>query len=223
MGTDIHMVVEEWDGVSWRPIARPPGLDPWWDSRGVTYRWCSDRNYVLFAALADVRNGFGFAGREIFKPLQPLTDGRGLPKDFKLDVEDPHDDEFCPPQAHGVWLGEHSYTWCTLAEVLAYDWDQPLTAIGVVSRDEYAVWKEEGRPKSWRSWISGPGVKIVPLEEFEQTTDTDESRHYTQVQWSKPLRESVSSFLRELDILKAHAEKHGRKLSEIRLVMGFDS
>ncbi len=228
MGTDIHMVVEEWDGSAWRGIPRPSGLCPFDDNafRAETHRWCSDRNYVLFAALADVRNGFGFAGCSIFEPLKPITRKRGFPKGFILDAE-PEDEEaaedFCAPQAHGVWMGDHSHTWCTLEDALSYDWDQLLTTTGTVNREQYAQWKATGRPKSWCGGAWGPGVETVPLATFEQTKDTDGRTYYTQVRWSQPLREKVAEFLRAVDWLKDHAKAKGIRPSDIRFVMGFDS
>ena len=49
MGTDIHMYIER----------RDPGSTEW---RRVDCETWDDRSYVTFAVLANVRNGYGFAG-----------------------------------------------------------------------------------------------------------------------------------------------------------------
>ena len=108
MGTDIHggfiKVVKDENGdvVSKQPIKT---------------NWNFDRNYTLFAILAGVRNGYGFAGCYRHEPLQPIAEGRGLPEFISV-VE-----EF------GCWLGEHSYTYMTVNEILEWKSENLKTGI----------------------------------------------------------------------------------------------
>lgn len=81
--------------------------------------WFSDRNYTVFAALGNVRNGFGFAGIE---PV--IADHRGVPDD-------------ATSETLALLSGEHSETWCTLDEVEAYDWTQDVYDSGVISLSDY--------------------------------------------------------------------------------------
>jgi hypothetical protein len=88
--------------------------------------YLTDRNYRLFAALADVRN----SGDSI-KPLFP---NRGVPLDAskaalkRLDCCD-----------------YHSHTYFTLQELMDVDWDEHCCAMkyGLLA-DEYLEWKETG-------------------------------------------------------------------------------
>jgi len=66
------------------------GIFPQWPGRDSSQEerdayWSSDpggRNYDLFAFLADVRNGTGFAGTYRHEPIRPQFPGRGLPVDL---------------------------------------------------------------------------------------------------------------------------------------------
>lgn len=62
MGTDIHggfikVVKDKFGNV----VSKQP----------IKTNWNFDRNYTLFAILAGVRNGYGFAGCYRHEPLQP--------------------------------------------------------------------------------------------------------------------------------------------------------
>lgn len=100
MGTDIHSAVEIRTADGWRhatgPIVTP--LDKWSDP-AEPFGW---RSYRVFGFLADVRNDSG-------SPV--ITQPRGLPVDVSPDV--------------AKRPGEDCDTsWLTLAELLAYDYDQ---------------------------------------------------------------------------------------------------
>ena len=61
----------------------------------------ADRNYGAFAFLAGVRN---YAG------ITPIVSQRGLPDDFEGDEGD-------------RWPGDHSFSWLSLDELLAFDYE----------------------------------------------------------------------------------------------------
>src|SRR4030095_12024926 len=78
------------------------------------------RRYSLFGILGNVRNGSGFAGVDTGDSWPSITDRRGLPADSPIDINRESDyDE--PDGKH--WLGDHSHTYVTLDELLAFDWD----------------------------------------------------------------------------------------------------
>lgn len=58
MGTDIHGVFQAFDNGQWRDVES-------------SYE--QDRHYQLFAVLAGVRNGYGFAGVPTGEPVTPIA------------------------------------------------------------------------------------------------------------------------------------------------------
>lgn len=108
------------------------------------------RNYDLFAMLADVRNGRGFAGVPTGEGFVPIAMPRNTPADAS-------DDVLAYMASYGV--DGHSHSYHDLAQLLAYDWDQGATSFGVVSADTYETLKAEGRaPSSYSGGISGAGI-----------------------------------------------------------------
>lgn len=76
MGTDIHGVFQAFDAETKK----------WQD---IPSEYEQSRHYQLFAVLADVRNGYGFAGVQTGEPVKPIAKPRGLPPDFEMD-DDSH-------------------------------------------------------------------------------------------------------------------------------------
>src|SRR5262245_56875858 len=60
------------------------------------------RSYGMYAFLADVRN---------YSAVPPIVAPRGIPDDEPLDPED------------DPWLGEHSFSWLSLEELEAFNYD----------------------------------------------------------------------------------------------------
>lgn len=89
MGCDIHGVFQRRDGNEWVDIATI---------------WDEQRHYQLFAALAGVRNGYGFAGVPTGEWVKPISSPRGLPKDFAYECyEHPLPMECLPPSRRRWW------------------------------------------------------------------------------------------------------------------------
>lgn len=136
MGCDIHIWAEVkkrygnpdyrpgWEVVGhefpyeyYRPgetsVVLVSGDEPDWESnRSMTMEPYNGRNYVLFAILADVRNGFG---------IEPITAPRGIPEDasafYKREVE--------------KWGADgHSHSWLTLDELRRFDWGKDADSVG---------------------------------------------------------------------------------------------
>lgn len=213
MGTDIHGVIQaryssgEYTTVG--PIE-------------------NERNYLVFAILADVRNGFGFAGCRTHEPITPISAPRGLPADLgntgRYTAEGdsiPHGDD---SDAREDW-GDHSFSWVTLQELLDWPgWDRDLQLTGVVERAEYErVQREGGPPRSWSGMVSGSTVIATTTEDLMEGRAPD-NWNYVQMRWTVPLKERCGLFWAWLQYQKL---KHGWRLERdpaaIRLVFGFDS
>lgn len=196
MGTDIHGFLES----RW---SRKDGSGQW-------LRECEiedSRNYRVFAALADVRNGYGFAGVPTHQPLKPIAEPRGLPDDRTKGYGEDVDYEF----------GDHSFSWLTLDEITKWTgWDQELHEQGWIDRNQYAGWLENpGPPKNgWSGGISG--LSIVHAD-HDANLFPDGWTH-VKVSWSRPLREACGLFLAWTTYAQVKVGDH-----EGRIVFGFDS
>ncbi len=74
--------------------------------------------YALFGFLANVRN---------WSAVPPLTQPRGLPEGFDVPTADEIKDSL---ENEGVlakgYLGDHSFSWVLIEELLVFDYDQPV-------------------------------------------------------------------------------------------------
>jgi hypothetical protein len=240
MGTDIHLHVERRKpGGPWELVAPPAKMAPSWASAGCysckyqdedeptgfgrykclqcldtgvsVENWYHERDYLLFAALADVRNGYGFAGCKLFEPLTPVAKPRGLPSDMSPEMA-----ELARRRL------EHTPTWLMLTEVESYDWDRQILHSGIVSAAEWTRWKTSGdaAPAEYCGGISGPGIEVVPSGVMAKRIAEGKAsdKLYAEVSWTMPLRESVSDFLERIPVLRDLAAP-----GDVRLVMWFDS
>ena len=102
MGCDIHSVAERRVNGKWEVI---PGLRP--------FDW---RHYGWFGFLANVRN---------YSAIPSLAQPRGVPVDSpfrKQAVE-----LGTGPEYDAIYeLGDHSYSWLSVEELLAFDYDAPV-------------------------------------------------------------------------------------------------
>jgi hypothetical protein len=210
MGTDIHGVFQKRTAQGWEDV--PSSYD-------------ERRHYQLFAVLADVRNGYGFAGVPTGEAVKPVTAPRGLPEDFAMDG-DAHPVRAREVLGHRlewhsegepleVWMGDHSHSWLTGAEMLAWAEQAPsVTKVGILARDVYAKWEGQGFPDSWSGGVSGPGIKIVNDNAVEMQANPEWT--HVRCHWDVSLREDLAYFFDEVARL---VSEHG----EVRYVFGFDS
>jgi hypothetical protein len=210
MGTDIHMraEVKPAPDAPWLAVGSvfPNGwYDPIRDAQtkhrlldegrktdSFTSIWSSpttpepygNRNYTLFAALSDVRNGYGFAGIPTGEPIpSSVAAGRGLPADLARHFDE---ERYLERKQYDEWdagvpedlsneelaerlfiFGAHSQGWLTLGELLDYDWDYEVTHYGLVKADEFRRCYEsrfELEPRSWCGDISGGSVIKLDAE-----------------------------------------------------------
>lgn len=157
MGCDIHLTAEyRRDGV-W--VNDDLEVSPDYYASGETginnkgsYKdqLYNGRNYDLFGMLADVRNGYGFAGTDTGEGFKPIAAPKGIPEDATTLYK----------EWVNQWSGDgHSHSWLTVAELLAYDWTQTTIKRGVVGYREYARWRIDGAPEAWSGGVSGPGIR----------------------------------------------------------------
>ena len=126
MGCDIHICIEAWsERETFRTLFKgdrrlllPRGwscVNEWKDEEDESrypLTWCH-RNYNLFAILADVRNGIGFAGIDTGEGFIPISAPKGLPDDVTAEVKQWSD---------GWGVDGHSHSFLTLAEIFEFDW-----------------------------------------------------------------------------------------------------
>lgn len=148
----------------------------------------------MFAILADVRNGRGFAG----EGFNVISAPKGLPDDCSSEVRAISDE-----------YGEdgHSHSFLSLAEILAFDWQQTARHQGWVTPEEYLVFKKTGKPSSWCGGVSGRNVEHLTNEQMEfhlqrlrggtlsQKEQAVGYSAYTLVSWEEPYYESCRGFI----------------------------
>lgn len=166
MGCDIHLYVEKCVDGKWvtADTWKPSEYEDEGDRLHVAYgdHFYDGRNYDLFAILANVRNGYGFAGIPTGAGFVPIAMPRGIPDDACKEYKDTAES----------WDSDgHSHSWLTVAELLTYDWTQKIAKTGVVSLDEYFDWngyyRHEGNgPRSYSGGVSGQGIETVSESEF---------------------------------------------------------
>jgi hypothetical protein len=233
MGCDIHMVVQVRRNGVWtalkdldvpcnacggtKRVANGEKLracevcEVWdgknWVSTGKTPIY-ENRNYSVFAVLAGVRNR---------DKITPISKPKGLPPDFE--VVDEHYTMFDKD------MGDHSYSWLTLAELQAYPWQCSVVHGGWVTEATYEEWKKAGRgwPRAWSGEPSGGNTELVSnerMDEIIQCINIDPDKHYfTRIEWGVSVAESAStfytSFMTALTTLGAP--------EDVRIVFGFDN
>jgi hypothetical protein len=171
MGTDIHFYVErrvssgEWVSAdTWEP-------DEYWEKDGtygavpLTVRFGKHfydaRNYDLFAILADVRNGSGFAGCDTGDGFNVIAQPRGLPDDMSPELA-----EYARRRC------DHTPSWLLVSEIMAFDWTQTTIKRGWVSGPQFEKWTRWNRshglgPTDYCGGVSGRDIRHISAEEME--------------------------------------------------------
>lgn len=202
MGCDINMVVQkQGDDGKWSDIGKIEYVEePKWERREVGVKVYDDRNYDVFGVLANVRNGTW--GEET--PF--ISEPRGLPDDCGYDEDS------------GV-LGDHSFTWLTVAEVLAFDWDHKIQHDAFMDLPTYRKWRKDGgEPASYCAGMTGRKLTMAEADAMSGDGPRGVDRYVVNAQWSTPIRLHAKAFLEWVNGLAQHGEP-----DKIRLVFGFDS
>ena len=235
MGTDIHSIAQVQVDGKWRTVAVGIGGDP--------------RSYNMFAMLADVRNGYGFAGIKTSDPFPVIHERRGLPSDLALnedgdsltiksedlllswdyggkrcDLTSGRRSCYLGEDDNRMRMGDHSHSWCLLSE-LEFFVEQVAskhqsTLYGIIDRAEYDAAKKEGRPfKDWCGDVYGPNV--VKATEAEYAIKPDGITHVS-AEWKESALE-CSRLGSIMEALREVAAVCNVPHDSVRYVYGFDS
>jgi hypothetical protein len=205
MGCDIHLHVERRTDVGWEQVPDPES-DDWTHPT----RWFHDRNYELFAILADVRNSEGD------ERLQPIVDPRGLPADVSDAVGTSSEE----------WgIDGHSHSYLTVAEILAFDWDQMATLSGLFRDDgddgDDPRWINGGRAE-WVQNFAGTYHELPPnVGSYCQGVWGPSADKYKRVTWTQPYYRCASDDWWGTVTRAARLSKGS--LDDVRLVFWFDN
>lgn len=177
MGCDIHLYAEKrvdgaWQSAdAWEPNEYYDPEDPDSEEKplAIPYRkrFYDSRNYDLFAMLANVRNGYRFAGCDTGDGFVPICEPKGLPDDVSPQVKADSD----------RWGSDgHSHSWLTVAELMAYDWTQTTKHRGWLNAVEFHRWdrwpRSQGEPPDeWCGGVSGPRISHVSEVEMKRRVD----------------------------------------------------
>ena len=241
MGTDIHFYVEKRVNGIWVTADtwykdKEDGTLSTYDRDSSHYNrggpYYTGRSYSLFSILADVRNGYGFAGCDTGDGYKPIAEPRGLPEDVCKEVKDAFDE----------YGDGHSTSNLLLAEILNYDWTQTTKLRGVVNPAGFAEWCVRGMPSNFWGLVSGSNIKNVSndvmscvikhklgcttidystmckLKNADKPLD-DNSKYFTQVEWTVPYYETAYDFwAKTIPQLLALG-----KPEDVRIVFWFDN
>lgn len=204
MGCDIHNYLEEKIDGKWQL------LDKWSEGKDgfIHIDECIDidRDYDLFAVLADVRNYYDFI---------PISAPKGLPNDcssilLKYEYESNY--------------GFHNYSWLTYSEILKYWQDLHYKYVkkeGWVTKKDYDFFRLVGRPSSYFGGGGGESISNKEMDELDPNVDWG-WKYKTLIEWKESYYECVGETL--WNILRQMKDLSTRKVeSDIRLVFWFDN
>lgn len=241
MGCDIHSVAQVLKGLKWKTVLQDVAGD--------------NRNYDTFAVLANVRNGYGFAGCDTGDGYEPICEPKGFPEDFLLrpDDESVHlFHSYTPTEGYDwlskpedaaqkkqyideaenkteMWMGDHSFSWHTLAELKAYIKrmaDKRTKKRGYVTEEVYKTLDGIKAPESYCGGVGGRDLVQMSAKEYEYLKKTHslppDKEIYIQYEWIVGYTDNtyLDEIVESLERLK---EKHHVDDANVRMVFGFDN
>ena len=236
MGCDIHLRVQHRAGVVWF-YSEKQVPDKYREGQTTHERWYDGRNYRLFAMLADVRNGVGFAGVDTGNRFNPIAEQRGLPEGIDAYIGKTNDD-------YEFWFGDHSFSWLTLTELLEYDWYQQTKCRGWVNGPQFEKWDRmrpyQPEPDEHCGGVSGGTVEHISEQEMRRRINEikgmvkswteAEARikqlygsTYCQIEWPVFYSEAAGSFYTQTMPRMMNLAKTVGGPENVRIVFGFDS
>lgn len=232
MGCDIHLWTEIKTDGKWQPRTTPTVA---FDGDDEYLDWPSefdDRNYALFATLADVRNSgpresmlrlFDTGWHEVFNDkIDPIEAPRGIPEGASDAFE----------RMASEWgVDGHSHSWFTLQELLVFDWDevsgtrrayvrprQPGDIGRFATVDDWARGVERLFERYGDdAWKFGAGWRWEMFMGSSRVADARE------IEWTPTYAQNASSFLLYLFELCRYAATKGIPATDVRLVFFFDN
>ena len=224
MGTDISMYAEVRRNKQWIKVGnkfknewyrKNKPIDDW--NKPYTDHPYDDRNYALFAILADVRNGVGIAGYKTSNVFNPIAEPKGLPEDITDEVREELED-------YG-----YGYSYFTLKELKDYDWNQIVMHFGVISEEQYIKMKETGKnPDCWSLDIILRDIAIVSADTMDKilakTIDRNHNIRYYVQTYFKPVtyKDCCLKFYEDtMSDLELLIPKGGTD-EDVRIIFAFD-
>ncbi len=137
MGTDIRLFVETKNNGKWESIQ---GVFNQKDRLDVVYGdgIYFEREYKVYAILANVRNGDGVDGPNTGEIFTPISLPKGLPIDASYYIETQYRKQSLGP------YDAHDCSWLLLEEILAYDWNKCAKVSAYVSKEDAENFHENG-------------------------------------------------------------------------------
>lgn len=185
MGCDIHFYVEKKTDQGWEMVSPPDSCKFHWsekyDYKYVQWKeieengkifyikendikWDLGRNYDLFAQLANVRNGSGFAGCDTGDGFSPIDMPRGMPDDISEEIN----------QERYEWgVDGHSDSHLLLKELLEYPASDLNTQLrGIIPLSQYKEWRKKDStfPKYW---CGGTNAEVMTVQEADEFLDNN--------------------------------------------------
>jgi hypothetical protein len=235
MGCDIHFYTEKrnaetgkWEFVG--EVTREGEGDEKWVSGTSLY---DGRSYNLFAILANVRNGRGFAGCKTGEGFAPISLPRGIPEDASAEYREIVDCWDCDG---------HSHSYHTLRQLLDYDWVQSTQLQGWLDVATWLDWSRWAReqgfgPESYSGFVSGQSVQHLTTEQMDKLVDgkiylrgneradfvKQHEGFYGQAFWQVPYYRAAGGFMSETipQLLAIAGGVEG--IDNVRIVFFFDN
>ena len=205
MGADIHYTFQKKNVVDEREVWETIETD---DSYGSKFH--IGRHYLLFAALADVRNGFGFGGISTHEPIPYMALPKGIPDDMDID-------EYGDSVSDNKWYGDHSYSYLSGDEILDYFKTPNITTrYGIISKNQYLEWDGKSSPTSWSGGVSASDISIYDASNEGAGVSLDDDVTNVRIKWECDVNKELGYFK---SIIEHLTNEHG----EVRMVFGFDS
>ena len=218
MGCDIHSVAQVRKNNNWTTVAAEIAGD--------------NRNYNTFACLANVRNGYGFAGSDTGDGFIPIAQPRGLPRDFTIEreyhplpngVEHPYDAD-----ERSLWMGDHSHSWLLLSELEEY-FERHAKSKSMrrafVSEEEFKqIYGTNRTPEVAYGLIGGKDVLCLSARDYHAREEPipEGAKVYVQYAWQVTYEE-VTKLKEIIDELRKIASQNAVTKEDVRYVFGFDS
>lgn len=222
MGCDIHIIAEVKENGVWKKNSEKifPNSHFKKDSEHEweVEQFHSDpddwRHYDWFAILANVRNGYGFAGVVTGEGFNVISQPRGIPNDCCEEWK----------QQCEQWRGDfHSHSYLYLDDFNKFDWNQVTMKRGVVTLNEYAsLRKTNEAPQSWCGGVFGGGIITISEEEADKQliNKTINKQIYVNYHWPVLYREWFEGKIKNVvEPLRLLANKY----EDVRLVFAFDN
>ena len=220
MGCDIHIFAETklrdywtytdkfWENTYYNKDSRPCA----WNTQ-LTDEPYDGRNYDLFALLANVRNGRGFAGCDTGDTIIPIAKPKGLPSDVSEEIQEKSD----------RWDTDgHSHSYLTLSELTNAQVQRIKISRGWVTSGEYIKFKECGKPSEWWGGVGGVSTKHLPNPGMDSRIMAGKlvGHEYTQVEFELDISNLLDELVGNLEELLRFVDNDAER---IRTVFWFDN